>query len=94
MPEFMSALVTEHFVLQSTSSATISESGGRVSIHLSALPSGLVAIGFASSKPHALASLAFTVPPTVFNDRPRQVGITLQGQRPGAAFTSGKISSN
>ena len=65
-PEFMSALVTEHFVLQSTSSATISESSGRVSIYLSALSSGLVAIGFASSKPHALDSLAFTVLPTVF----------------------------
>jgi len=65
-PEFMSALVTEHFVLQSTSSSTISESGSRVSIYLSALSSGLVAIGFASSTPHALASLAFTVLPTVF----------------------------
>jgi hypothetical protein len=65
-PEFMSALVTEHFVLQSTSSATISESGSRVAIYLSALSSGLVAIGFASASPHALASLAFTVLPTVF----------------------------
>jgi hypothetical protein len=65
-PEFMSALVTEHFVLQSTASSTISESGSRVSIYLSALSSGLVAIGFASSSPHALAALAFTVLPTVF----------------------------
>jgi hypothetical protein len=65
-PEFMSALVTEHFVLQSTSSSTISESGSRVSIYLSSLSSGLVAIGFASSSPRALASLAFTVLPTVF----------------------------
>jgi hypothetical protein len=64
--EFMSALVTEHFVLQSTASATISESGSRVAIYLSALSSGLVAIGFASSSPRALASLAFTVLPTVF----------------------------
>jgi hypothetical protein len=64
--EFMSALVTEHFVLQSTASSTISESGSRVSIYLSALSSGLVAIGFASSSPHALAALAFTVLPTVF----------------------------
>ena len=62
----MSALVTEHFVLQSTSSATISESGSRVTIYLSSLSSGLVAIGFASSSPHALAALAFTVLPTVF----------------------------
>jgi hypothetical protein len=64
--EFMSALVAEHSVLQSAASATISESGSRVNIYLSALSSGLVAIGFASSSPHALASLAFTVLPTIF----------------------------
>jgi hypothetical protein len=65
-PELMSALVTEHFVLQSAASATISESGSRVTIYLSSLSSGLVAIGFASSSPHALTALAFTVLPTVF----------------------------
>jgi hypothetical protein len=58
--------VTEHFALQSAASSTISESGSRVAIYLSALSSGLVAIGFASSSPHALAALAFTVLPTVF----------------------------
>jgi hypothetical protein len=65
-PEFMSALVTEHFVLQSISSATISESGSRVAIYLSALSSGLVAIGFSATSHRALAALAFTVLPTVF----------------------------
>jgi hypothetical protein len=65
-PEFMSALVTEHFALQGTSAATISESGSRVSIYLSALSSGLVAIGFASTSHRALESLAFTVLPVVF----------------------------
>jgi hypothetical protein len=65
-PEFMSALGTEYFVLQATASSTISESGSRVSIYLSSLASGLVAIGFASSSPRALASLAFTILPTVF----------------------------
>src|SRR5215469_1158003 len=55
-PEFMSALVTEHFALQSAASSTISESGNRVAIYLSALSGGLVAIGFASSSPHALAA--------------------------------------
>jgi hypothetical protein len=65
-PEFMSAMVTEHFVLQGTSAATISESGSRVSIYLSALSSGLVAIGFASTSHKALESLAFTVLPVVF----------------------------
>jgi hypothetical protein len=53
-------------VLQSTASSTISESGSRVSIYLSSLASGLVALGFSSSSPHAFASLAFTVLPTVF----------------------------
>src|SRR5579862_5197470 len=65
-PELMSALVTQHFVLQGTSSSTISESGSRVSVYLSALSSGLVAIGFASGSRRALESLAFTVLPTVF----------------------------
>jgi hypothetical protein len=45
---------------------TISESGSRVSIYLSSLASGLVALGFSSSSPRAFASLAFTVLPTVF----------------------------
>jgi len=63
--EFMSALGTEYFVLQSTASSTISESGSRVSIYLSSLASGLVALGFSSSSPRAFASLALTVLPTV-----------------------------
>jgi hypothetical protein len=65
-PEFMNALGTEYFVLQSTASSTISESGSRVSIYLSSLASGLVALGFSSASPRAFASLAFTVLPTVF----------------------------
>ena len=65
-PEFINALGTEYFVLQSTASSTISESGSRVSIYLSSLASGLVALGFSSSSPSAFASLAFTVLPTVF----------------------------
>jgi hypothetical protein len=62
----LSALVTEHFVLQSVASSTIGESGSRAAIYLSALSSGLVAIGFASSSPKTLAVLAYTVLPTVF----------------------------
>ena len=65
-PEFMTALTTEHYMLQGTSSATTSESGSRVSIYLSALSSGLVAIGFASTSHRALEALAFTVLPVVF----------------------------
>jgi hypothetical protein len=62
----MSALVTEHFALQSVSSATISESGSRAALYLSALSSGLVAIGFSSSSRRNLEALAFSVLPTVF----------------------------
>jgi hypothetical protein len=65
-PAFMSALVTEHYALQSVSSATIGESGSRAAMYLSALSSGLVAIGFASLSPRALAALAFSAFPTVF----------------------------
>ena len=65
-PAFMSALVTEHFALQSVSSSTISESGSRAALYLSALSSGLVAIGFASSSRKSLVALSFSVLPTVF----------------------------
>jgi hypothetical protein len=65
-PAFMSALVTEHFALQSISSATISESGSRAALYLSALSSGLVAIGFASSHRRSLEALSFSVLPTVY----------------------------
>ncbi len=63
---FMSALVAEHSVLQSVASSTIFESGSRAALYLSALSSGLVAIGFASSNPQALALLALSILPTVF----------------------------
>lgn len=62
----MSALVTEHFVLQSAAGATISESGSRASIYLASLSSCLVAIGFAGSSPKTLLVLACTLFPTVF----------------------------
>jgi hypothetical protein len=65
-PALLSALVTEHFALQSVASSTIGESGSRAAIYLSALSSGLVAIGFASSSPKILAILSYTVLPTVF----------------------------
>jgi hypothetical protein len=65
-PTLMSAIVTEHFALQSMASSTIGESGSRAAIYLSALSSALVAIGFASSTPETLQTLALTVLPTVF----------------------------
>jgi hypothetical protein len=62
---FTGALANEQFVLQSVAGASISESGSRAALYFSALSSGLVAVGFASSSRGALAALAFTVLPTV-----------------------------
>jgi hypothetical protein len=43
---FMSALVTEHFVLQSAASTTVSEAGSRASRYVFSLSSSLIAMGF------------------------------------------------
>lgn len=59
-------LGTEHFSLQSVAGATISESTSRTSIYLSALSSGLVAIGFTSGHQQLFTALAWTVLPTLF----------------------------
>jgi hypothetical protein len=66
LSEFHSALGIELSLLQASASGTIYESSSRVTIYLSSLSSGLVAIGFASSSHHALEALGFTVLPTVF----------------------------
>jgi hypothetical protein len=61
-----SAVGTELFVLQAIASSTISEAGTRSTIYLSTLSSGLVAIGFAGGSPALLATLTFTLFPTIF----------------------------
>lgn len=64
---FMSALVTEHFVLQSAASSTISEAGSRSSIYLMSLSSSLVALGFTTqASPGTFAPFAAAVLPAVF----------------------------
>ena len=45
---FISALTTEHFVLQTAASATVTEAAARSSLYVFALSSSLVAIGFIS----------------------------------------------
>ena len=66
MPDFNSALGTEQVVLQAAASSTINEAGNRSTIYLSMLSSGLVAIGFAGDSPTLLATLTFTILPTIF----------------------------
>jgi hypothetical protein len=64
---FMSALVTEHFAVQSTASSTISESSSRASLYLLSLSSSLVALGFATQASRdAFAPFAAVVLPTLF----------------------------
>lgn len=62
---FMSALVTEHFVLQSAASTTVSEATGRASLYLSVLSSSLVAMGFAAQSAQAVVPFAATLLPVV-----------------------------
>jgi hypothetical protein len=63
---FISALGTEHFVLQSASSTTVAEAGTRASLYVLSLSSSLVAMGFAVQTPGAFMPLAATVLPAIF----------------------------
>ena len=63
---FMSALTTEHFVLQSALSANTSEVGTRASLYLFSLSSSLVALGFASQSPALFVPFVAIVLPAVF----------------------------
>jgi hypothetical protein len=63
---FMSALVTEHFVLQTAASATVSEAAARASLYVFSLSSSLVAMGFASRSPETFRPFAVAVLPALF----------------------------
>jgi hypothetical protein len=65
----LSALTTEHFTLQGSRASTISESGSRAALYVSAVSSGLIALGFigqASEMGTAFDVFALTVLPTLF----------------------------
>jgi hypothetical protein len=63
---FMSALSTEHYVLQSAISANTSEVGTRASLYLFSLSSSLVALGFASRSPELFRPFVAIVLPALF----------------------------
>ena len=69
-------------MLQSVASSTISESGSRVSIYLSSLASGLVALGFSSSSPRAFASLADFVSLSAGALAPAGIWLAMKGKYP------------
>ena len=63
---FMTALTTEHFVLQTAANATVSEAAARSSLYVFSLSSSLVAIGFASRSREALVPFLATVLSSLF----------------------------
>jgi hypothetical protein len=63
---FMSALTTEHFVLQTAANANTNEAGTRATLYIAALSSSLVAMGFASQSPEVFVPFVSIVLPAVF----------------------------
>lgn len=63
---FVSALTTEHFVLQAAASATVADAAARSSLYVFALSSSLVALGFTSQSPDIFVAFAAAVLPAVF----------------------------
>lgn len=59
---FYSALLTEHFVLESARGITVSESSSRASLYLMTLSSSLVAFGFLAQTNFAIGFLAVVIP--------------------------------
>ena len=63
---FLSALGTEHFVLQTAASATVTEAASRSSLYVFSLSSSLVAMGFASRSRELFLPFAVTLLSGVF----------------------------
>jgi hypothetical protein len=63
---FMSALVTEHVVLQTAASATVTEAASRTSLYVLSLSSSLVAMGFVSQFPQTFRLFASAILPALF----------------------------
>jgi hypothetical protein len=63
---FISALTTEHFVLQTAASSTIAEAGVRSSLYVFAVSSSLVAMGFVAQLPGVFLPFVAAVLPAVF----------------------------
>ena len=63
---FMSALTTEHFVLQTAANATVSDAAARSSLYVFSLSSSLVAMGFASRSREVFVPFIAIVLPAIF----------------------------
>jgi hypothetical protein len=63
--DLMSAIVTEHFVLQTAASTATSEEGSRATLYVMALSSSLVAIGFSVQTRDAFVPLVAVLLPAL-----------------------------
>lgn len=63
---FLSALTTEHFVMQTSIGVTINEAQSRANTFIGALSGALVAMGFVTRSPDILLPFIATVFPAVF----------------------------
>lgn len=64
--ELMSALTTEHFVLQTATSTSVSEAASRASLYIMSLSSVLIAMGFVSQTHDAFVPFVATAIPGLF----------------------------
>jgi hypothetical protein len=62
----LTALTTEHFILQTAANATVADAAARSSLYVFSLSSSLVALGFISQSPRLLTPFLATVLPAVF----------------------------
>jgi hypothetical protein len=62
----LSAMTTEHFVLQTANGSTYTEASARSTLYVMALSSSLIAMGFLAGSPAAFMPFAATVLPAVF----------------------------
>ena len=62
----LSALTTEHFVLQTAASSTIAEAGARSTLYVFSLSSSLVALGFTAQSREVFIPFATGVLPALF----------------------------
>lgn len=63
---FMSALITEHSVLQAAASATVADAAARSSLYVFSLSSSLVAMGFAAQSREVFLPFVAAVLPALF----------------------------
>jgi hypothetical protein len=65
-PNLLSAMTTEHFIMQTAISTTASESISRATIYIMALSSSLLALGFAADSEAAFGSFLACLLPAIF----------------------------